>query len=78
MPSRTSCVRLSPRPSRSSTSTTRSECSLCRKPAIEALAQRTVERGLAGMPEGRVAEVVAESDGLGEILVEAQRAGDGT
>ena len=32
MPSRTSHVRLSPRPSRSSRSTTRSECSLCRKP----------------------------------------------
>ena len=44
--------------------------------ALEALAQRAVEPGLAGVPEGRVPEIVAEADGLGEVLVEAQRAGD--
>ena len=46
--------------------------------ALEALAQRAVERRLAGVPEGRVAEIVAQADGLGQVLVEAQRAGDGT
>jgi hypothetical protein len=45
--------------------------------AIEALAQRAVEGSFAGMPEGRVSEIVAESDGLREILVETERAGDG-
>ena len=45
--------------------------------AVEALAQRAVERRLAGVPEGRVPEVVAEADRLGEVLVEAQRARDG-
>ena len=45
--------------------------------ALEALAQRGVERRLAGVPEGRVAEIVAQADGLGQVLVEAQRAGDG-
>ena len=46
--------------------------------ALEALAQRAVQRRLAGVTEGRVAEIVAEADGLGQVLVEAQRAGDGT
>ena len=41
-----------------------------------ALAQRRVERVLAGVAEGRVAEVVAEPDRLGQVLVEAERAGD--
>ena len=45
--------------------------------AVEALAQRRVEAGLAGVPEGRVAEIVAEPDRLREILVEAQGARDG-
>ena len=36
-----------------------------------------VERVLAGVAEGRVSEVVGEADGLGQHLVEAQRAGDG-
>ena len=44
--------------------------------AAAALAQRRVERLLAGVAEGRVAEVVAEPDRLGQVLVEAQRAGD--
>ena len=29
------------------------------------------------MAEGRVSEVVAEGDGLGEVLIEHERAGDG-
>ena len=44
--------------------------------AVTALAQRRVERLLAGVAEGRVAEVVAEPDRLGQVLVEAERAGD--
>ena len=35
-----------------------------------------VERVLAGVAEGRVAEIVAERDRLGEIVVETQRAGE--
>ena len=34
------------------------------------------ERRLAGVTEGRVAEVVAERDRLGEVFVEPERAGD--
>ena len=45
--------------------------------AAAALAQGRVERLLAGVAEGRVAEVVAEPDRLGQVLVEAERAGDG-
>ena len=45
--------------------------------AAAALAQRRVERLLAGVAEGRVAEVVAEPDRLGQVLVQAQRPGDG-
>ncbi len=41
-----------------------------------ALAQRRVERLLAGVPEGRVAEVVPEPDRLGQVLVEAERPGN--
>ena len=41
-----------------------------------ALAQQLVERLLAGVSEGRVAEVVSEPDRLDEILVQPQRAGD--
>src|SRR5690606_23050974 len=43
--------------------------------AAEPLSQAGVERGLADVAERRVAEVVAEPDRLGEVLVEAQRAG---
>src|SRR5918995_7222045 len=39
-----------------------------------ALARARVQHRLAGMPEGRVAEVVAEPDRLGEVLVQAERA----
>ena len=41
-----------------------------------ALAQQAVEHVLAGVAERRVPEVVAEGDRLGQVLVEAQRAGD--
>ena len=35
-----------------------------------------IELALAGMAEGRVAEIMGEREGLGQILVEAERAGD--
>ena len=35
-----------------------------------------VERVFAGMPERRVAEIVAERDRFGEVVVEPQRAGE--
>ncbi len=76
IPSRTSSVRFSPRPSRSSTSTTRSECSLWRKRSREPLLEHLVQRLLPGVPERRVAEVVAEPDRLDEVLVQPQRARD--
>ena len=57
-------------------STTRSECSLWRKPPAAALAQQLVERLLARVAERRVAEVVAEPDRLDEILVQPQRPRD--
>ena len=41
--------------------------------AVEALAQAVVEHVLADVPERRVAEIVAEPDRLGQVLVEAQR-----
>ena len=41
-----------------------------------ALAQQLVERLLAGVAEGRMAEVVPEPDRLDEILVQPQRAAD--
>ncbi len=44
----------------------------------EALAQRLIKRLLASVPEGWVAKVVAEPDRLGQVLVQAQGAGDGT
>lgn len=37
-----------------------------------------VERPLPGMAKGRVAEIVRERDGLGQILIEAQSARDRT
>ncbi len=40
-------------------------------------AECLVERILAGMAERRMAEVVGEAQRLGQILVEAERAGDG-
>ena len=46
------------------------------EPAAEALAQAVVEHVLADVAERRVAEVVAQPDGLGEVLVEPQRARD--
>ena len=64
IPSRVSAVRLRPRPSRSRVS-------------AEARGERLVEGLLARVPEGCVAEVVAERDRLREILVQPQRARHG-
>ncbi len=48
------------------------------EPAVRhELAIDLVERRFAGVTERRVAEVVAERDRLGEVLIEPQRAGDG-
>src|ERR671916_1628555 len=44
--------------------------------APPALAQARVENGLAGVPEGRVPQVVPETDRLGEVLVQPERARD--
>ena len=41
------------------------------------VAERLVEGRLAGVAEGRVAEIVGERDGLAEVLVEGERAADG-
>ena len=38
---------------------------------------RGIERALAGMAEGRVAEIVGERQRLGQILIDMKRAGDG-
>ena len=46
------------------------------EPAPPALAHTCVEDLLADVPEGRVAEVMAERDRLGQVLVEGERAGD--
>ena len=43
----------------------------------EALLQALGERLFTDVTEGRVAEVVAEPDGLGEVFVEREGAGDG-
>jgi hypothetical protein len=40
-------------------------------------AHEAIELGLAGMAEGGVAEIVGEGDGLGEVLIEREGAGDG-
>src|SRR5258707_14826149 len=45
--------------------------------AAEALAQAVVEDCLADVPEGRVPEVVAKADRLGQVLVEPEGPGDG-
>ena len=44
---------------------------------VAAIAQAAVQGFLARVPEGWVAEVVAEPDRLGQVLVQAERAGDG-
>ena len=43
----------------------------------EAPAEELGQHVLAEMPEGRVAQVVAEADGLDQVLVELEGAGDG-
>ena len=40
------------------------------------IAHEPVQDGLARMAEGRMAQVVRQGDGLGQVLVQAQRAGD--
>ena len=54
----------------------RNDCSLWQEVAAEALAERLVERLLAGMAERCVAGVVTEPDRLDEILVQPERARD--
>ena len=39
--------------------------------------ERRIERILTGMAERRVPEVVGQAQGFGEVLVEAERPGDG-
>jgi hypothetical protein len=46
------------------------------KAGAEAFAQAAVELVLAGVPERRVADVVAQPDRFGQILVQPQRSGD--
>ena len=46
------------------------------EPPAERCVERVVERLLAGVPERRVARVVAKADRLDEILVEAERPRD--
>jgi hypothetical protein len=41
------------------------------------IGHRRLQRILAGMAEGRMADIVGEAERLGQILVEAERAGDG-
>ena len=47
------------------------------KAAVEVPAQAVVEHVLADVAEGRMAEIVPQPDGLGQVLVEPQRARDG-
>ncbi len=42
----------------------------------EAVVEQRVERRLAGVPERRMTEIVAEADRLGEVLVQSQSARD--
>ena len=83
MPSRTSHVRLRPLPSysrpRRRAATARCAGTRYGASGIRARASSRsalVERVLAGVAERRVAEVVAERDRLGQVLVEPQRARD--
>ncbi len=72
IPSRTSQVRLSPRPSRSRRSTTRSECSLWRKPRPPCSRSTSSSACSPAPPERRMAEVVAEpAIASDEVLVQA-------
>ena len=83
IPSRTSQVRLRPLPSYSSLLDDAQRLHVVPVPGrssgascVVQRAQRVVERRLARVPERRVAEIVAERDRLGQVLVERQRAGD--
>ena len=77
MPSRTCSVRLRPAAVALEHLDHPQRVHVVLEAAAAALAQGRVERLLAGVAEGRVAEVVAEPDRLGQVLVEAERAGDG-
>ena len=76
MPSRTCSVRLRPRAVALEHVDDPQRVLVVLEAAAAALAQRRVERLLADVAEGRVAEVVAEPDRLGQVLVEAERPGD--
>ena len=44
---------------------------------LEAAGRELIQRPLSGVAEGGVAKVVGEADGLGQVLIEPQRPGDG-
>ena len=44
---------------------------------LEAAGRELIQRPFSGVAEGGVAKVVGEADGLGQVLVEPQRPGDG-
>ena len=73
MPSRTSHVRFRPRPSFSSTIDDAQALLV----VVEAAGHQRVDDALAGVPERRVAEIVAERDRFGQLLVQPQHLGDG-
>ena len=73
MPLRTSQVRLRPLPSFSRKSTTRRLWLVVGKAA----GAQAVQRALSRVAEGGMPQVVAQGDGLGQILVQPQRPGDG-
>ena len=77
MPSRTCSVRFSPRPSRSSAIDDAQRLLPVVKGSAEALAQAAIQHVLADVTERRVSEVMPETDRLGEVLVQRERARDG-
>lgn len=44
---------------------------------LEAAGRELIQRPFSGVAEGGVAKVVGEADGLGQVLIEPQRPGDG-
>ena len=76
IPSRTCSVRLSPRAVALEHVDDPQRVHVVPEAVRPALAQRLVERLLADVPERRVAEVVAEPDRLGQVLVQPQRPRD--
>ena len=73
MPSRTSQVRFSP----AAVVLEHVDDAQALLVVVEAAGHERVEHALAGVAERRVAEVVAERDRLGQLLVQAQHLGDG-